>query len=319
MLEDFKVKLDMGKIILICAEEVELNTYKCEIIPKFLILKNEPNKIYGLDQNDFTEGYKSIIYKKIIEKGYEPIDIRRNIKEKIQTILQKEINKYINENINDVNYITRYSKIERSNYTSISFDFLRESHKFGEDIRNDRNAIKMKGISIRRINEGIIKIESEKYDNNSFEYDLEKQEFNITDEEIMKKFYKESELKLILAYEQYKKKKAPPLYNEIAKINEFLKDKKTVTLELYNGTKIKADARLNSIIDIREDGNIFIADRYSNKVIEGNPIEICECLGTELKCLKYGKNILNIQSEALKSLKIEESKEIQEEINEEIL
>ena len=39
MLEDFKVKLDLGKAILICEEKVELTAYRCEITPKFLILK----------------------------------------------------------------------------------------------------------------------------------------------------------------------------------------------------------------------------------------------------------------------------------------
>ena len=77
---------------------------------KIFNIKNEPNKIYGLDNNDFTSDYKSDIFKKIIEKGYAPIDIRKNLKEKIQAILEKEVNKYINENINNIDYITQYSK-----------------------------------------------------------------------------------------------------------------------------------------------------------------------------------------------------------------
>ena len=81
----------------------------------------------------------------------------------------------------------------------------------------------------------------------------------------MKKIYNEKELKLILAYEQYKRGKTPSIYNEIAKINEFLKDKKTVTVELHNGIKIKAETYLRRILDIRDNGDIFIADKYYNK------------------------------------------------------
>lgn len=319
MLEDFKIKLDYGKAILICGNDLKLSAYRCEISPKFLVLKREPNKIYGLDQNDFTNDYKSEIFRKMLEKGYEPINIRQIFREKIETILEKEVTKYINENINNVEHVNEYLAEENFWCRYTSFDFMQKANNFGKSLRNDRLASKRVSLYFEQICEGIIDFKENIYDDSSFKFDLEKQRFNITDEEIMKKIYKESELKAILAYEQYKKKKTPPLYNEIAKINEFLKDKKTVTFELHNGTKIKAEARLNSILDIREDGNIFIADRYSNRIIEGQPINSYQYSGTQLKCLKYGKSILNIQSEALKSIRQEKSKEIQEEIDEEIL
>ncbi len=72
---------------------------------------------------------------------------------------------------------------------------------------------------------GIVVLYTGRYGGTSFEYNLEKQEFNISDEEILKKVYSEEKLKLILAYEQYTKGLTPPIYNEIAKINQFLEEK----------------------------------------------------------------------------------------------
>lgn len=80
---------------------------------------------------------------------------------------------------------------------------------------------------------------------------------------------------------------------------------------MQNGTKIKAEARLCNILNIRDNGEIYIADRYTNKVIEGTPVEYCKSLGTELKSIKYGKNVLEIDSKALSNLKVEERQEEQ--------
>lgn len=308
MFEKFEVKFDYGKAILICNDCVKLNVYMTEIKPKILILKNNPEKIYGLDPYDFREEYKSELFRKIEDLGFKIINMHETIEKKIKEIIDKELNDYISENINDTKYITDFSI---SKYGS-HIDFMRNASRFGRNIRDDEKELKKINIDINKINKGIIKIITNKYSNPSFEYNLEKDEFNIEDREIMRRIYDNSKLKLLLSYKQYKTGRTPEIYNEIAKINDFLKNKKTVTVELHNGTKIKADAYLYSILDIRENGEIFIASRYSNKIIEGNPINNREFLGTELKCLKYGRNILPIQSEALKSLKIENLKELEE-------
>ena len=96
-----------------------------------------------------------------------------------------------------------------------------------------------------------------------------------------------------------------------------MEEKKSVTFQLQNGTKVKAEAHLYSILNIRDTGEIYISDRYTNKTIEGTPIEYCKSLATELKCLSYSRNVLNINSEALKSLKVEEKQEEQSNEDEE--
>lgn len=311
MLEDFKTKLEYGKAIFICDNDVSLDSFRTEIRPRLMVLKTEPNKIYGLDTYDFTREYRSELFKTAEEKGLEIINITEVIREKIRNIVDRELQKYIENNINNIDYITEFSVREYSNYTSKSFEFLREASEFGNDIRNDIEAVKKYNIALKQVDNGIIRLYTDSYSRASFEYNLEKQEFNISDEEILKRVYSDKILKLILAYEQYTRGITPPIYNEIAKINQFLEDKKSVTFELYNGTKVKAETRLSNILDIKDTGDIYIADKYTNKVIEGTPIEYCKCLGTELKCLKYGKNVLEIDSKSLSSLKVKEKQEEQ--------
>ena len=96
------------------------------------------------------------------------------------------------------------------------------------------------------------------------------------------------------------------------------------TLEQLDDIKMAvSEAVTNAIIHGYEgidNGEIYIADRYSNKIIEGYPINSYECLGTQLKCLKYGRNVLPIQSNVLENLstekirKLKESEEEEEEV-----
>ena len=311
MLENFKTKLDYGKAIFICDDDIRLSSYEAEIRPKLMILKSEPDKVYGLDTYEFTREFKSEIFRKVEENGLKIINITEVIREKIRNIVEKELQKYIDDNINNTDYITEFSVREYSNYTTKSFEFLKNAIDFGDDIRNDTEAVNKYYIALKQVDKGIIGLYTDRYGGTSFEYDLEKQEFSISDEEILKKVYSDEKMKLILAYEQYKKDLTPPIYNEIAKINKFLEEKRTVTVELHNGTKIKAESRLYSILNIRDTGEIYIADRYANKIIEGAPIEYCKTLGTELKCIKYGRNILEVDSKSLSSLNAEEKQEEQ--------
>lgn len=320
MFEDFKVKLDYGKAIIICDDNLNLDSFRSDIRPKIMILKSNPEKLYGLDSYDFRIEYKSEIFKKIEDLGFNIINITEMIRGKIKDILDEEIDKFIKKNINNIDYITDFSIDKHSNYESISFDFIREANYFGKDTRNDEETLKSIDIYINKVNEGIIKLGTDRYSNYGFEYNLETNKFNIENKEIMRNIYSERQLKVFLAYEQYKQGKTPAIYNEIAKINNFLEDKKSVIVELHNGTKIKAETYLGSILDIRDNGEIYIADRYSNKIIEGYPINSYECLGTQLKCLKYGRNVLPIQSNVLENLstekirKLKESEEEEEEV-----
>lgn len=42
MFEDFKVKLDYGKAIIICDDNLNLDSFRSDIRPKIMILKSNP-------------------------------------------------------------------------------------------------------------------------------------------------------------------------------------------------------------------------------------------------------------------------------------
>ena len=197
MLEDFKTKLEYGKAILICDNDINLNSYTTEIRPKLMLLKSEPNKIYGLDRYEFTKEYKSEVFKTAEEKGLKPIDITGVIREKIRNIVEIELQKYIDKNINNIDYITEFTVREYPNYTTKSFEFLSESNMYGKDIRNDEEAVKKYYLALKQIDKGIVGLYSDRYSSTSFEYNLEKQEFNISDVEILKRVYSDKQIKRI--------------------------------------------------------------------------------------------------------------------------
>lgn len=132
MLDEFKVKLDYGKAIIICDESMDINSYRAEIRPKFAVLKNNLNKMYCLDHYEFTRPYGSDLVKSVEDKGYEVIDISETIRQKIEQIVSKELNKYIEENIDNTKFITEFTKHEYTNYTKESYEFLEEASKFRE-------------------------------------------------------------------------------------------------------------------------------------------------------------------------------------------
>ncbi len=51
-----------------------------------MILKSEPDKIYGLDTYEFTREYKSGVFKKAEENGLKIINITEVIGEKSETL-----------------------------------------------------------------------------------------------------------------------------------------------------------------------------------------------------------------------------------------
>lgn len=318
MLDEFKIKLDYEKIILICNENIHLDGYVSNIYPKFIVLKSDENKLYSLDRYEFTKENKSPLFNIAKDKGYEIIDITSTLENKITNIIKKEIAKYLENNKENTEYITKVSMNKYSNYKVEKCGIFEDASRFGKDITKENKLEKNLEIYIGNVNKGILTIGTERGRYNFFQYDIEKQNFNISDEEIMNRFYSQRELKLILAFQQYKQGKTPKIYDEIAKINDFLLDKKTVTLELYNGTKIRAETYLGSILDIRDNGKIFVSDRYSNKIIEGEEIGYCEYPASEIKCLKYGKNILNINTDVFKNWENEINKQEEQEDEEEI-
>lgn len=122
-----------------------------------------------------------------------------------------------------------------------------------------------------------------------FEFDMKKMKFENEEIDIFKNIYGLTSLKKILSFEQYKKGKTPPFYNEVAKINEFLKDKKTVTLLLNDGEKKQVPAQISQIL-ARDHKKFWINTQLNNMDI------------SNLRAIGYGRKELKINTDNLKSI-----------------
>ena len=171
---------------------------------------------------------------------------------------------------------------------------LEESYMFGKKLRKDEEKTKNLGLEIQEIDKGIILVE-----NTNIKYDLLNDKFLNADREILREIYSQNELKHIISYEKYKQGIGSKFYNEIAKINEFMKDKQSITVKLKDGTMFKTEPFLRNILNIYSNGDIYISRTYSEKIIEGENFTDFQYKVDQLESLKYGKEELKIDSSKL--------------------
>ena len=153
----------------------------------------------------------------------------------------------------------------------------------------DRNInILLDNFEYKDISKGILQI-STRDGKSNFLFNINKMKFENEDMDIFKKIYGLTTLKKILAYEQYKKELTPPYYNEVAKINQFLEGKKSVTLVFNDGNEKQVSAQISKILatDYKE---FWINTEIDNKNIDN------------LKAIRYGKKELEVNIDNLKSL-----------------
>ena len=171
---------------------------------------------------------------------------------------------------------------------------LEESYMFGKKLRKDEEKTKNLGLEIQEIDKGIILVE-----NTNIKYDLLNDKFLNADREILREIYSQNELKHIISYEKYKQGIGSKFYNEIAKINEFMKDKQSITVKLKDGTMFKTEPFLRNILNIYSNGDIYISRTYREKIIEGENFTDFQYKVDQLESLKYGKEELKIDSSKL--------------------
>lgn len=174
----------------------------------------------------------------------------------------------------------------KSDYENISL------YEMGRDIRKNQNyglhnniSLLLNNFEYQDISNGLVKI-STRTGKKDFIYDMKKMEFINNEIDIFKAVYGLTSLKKILAYEQYKKGLTPPFYNEVAKINEFLEGKKTVTLELNDGGRIQVPAQISNILATNYK-EFWINTQLNNMDI------------TNLRAIGYGKKELVVNTENL--------------------
>lgn len=246
--------------------------------------KDEPKNIYCLNERIISEPERKSELDKEIFKGKNIIiDLKGTLYNTLRRILNENIDKFVNENINNISYLFENDK---SDYENISL------YEMGRDIRKNQNyglhnniSLLLNNFEYQDISNGLVKI-STRTGKKDFIYDMKKMEFINNEIDIFKAVYGLTSLKKILAYEQYKKGLTPPFYNEVAKINEFLEGKKTVTLELNDGGRIQVPAQISNILATNYK-EFWINTQLNNMDI------------TNLRAVGYGKKELVVNTENL--------------------
>lgn len=244
--------------------------------------KDEPKNIYCLNERIISEPERrSELYKEIFKGKNIIIDLKGTLYNTLRRILNENIDKFVNENINNISYLFENDK---SDYENISL------YEMGRDIRKNQNyglhnniSLLLNNFEYQDISNGLVKI-STRTGKKDFIYDMKKMEFINNEIDIFKAVYGLTSLKKILAYEQYKKGLTPPFYNEVAKINEFLEGKKTVTLVLNDGGRIQVPAQISNILATNHK-EFWINTQLNNMDI------------TNLRAIEYGKKELVINTE----------------------
>ena len=265
--------------------------------------KDEPKNIYCLNERIISEPERKSELDKEIFKGKNIIiDLKGTLYNTLRRILNENIDKFVNENINNISYLFENDK---SDYENISL------YEMGRDIRKNQNyglhnniSLLLNNFEYQDISNGLVKI-STRTGKKDFIYDMKKMEFINNEIDNFKAVYGLTSLKKILAYEQYKKGLTPPFYNEVAKINEFLEGKKTVTLELNDGGRIQVPAQISNILATNYK-EFWINTQLNNMDI------------TNLRAIGYGKkefvvnteNLINIDKQLDDFIEKSENKEL---------
>ncbi len=245
--------------------------------------KDEPKNIYCLNESIISEpNFRSELDKEIFKGNNIIIDLKGTLYNTLRSIFNENIDKFVDENINNISYLFENDK---SDYEKISL------YEMGRDIRENQNyglhnniCSLLNNFEYQDISKGLVKV-STKTDKKDFIYDMKKMKFERDEIDIFKAVYGLTTLKKILAYEQYKKGLTPPFYNEIARINDFLEDKKTVTILLNDEKKVQVPARISNILATNYK-EFWINTQLDNMNI------------TNLRAIRYGKKelIINIEN-----------------------
>lgn len=250
-------------------------------------LKQLPNQLFCLNQNIVKNpNYRDELDKEIFNSDVKIVDFKESIYKELDRIFRDNINKFVEKNINNIAYffdcnIDDYQKIS---LYEMGID-LREKRFYGVD---ENINILLNNFQYKDIANGIVEL-STRDGKEHLTFDMNTMKFENDDIDIFKKVYKLPTLKKLLAYEQYKRGITPRFYNEVAKINQFLDGKKTVTLLFNEGYEKQVPAQISQIL--ATNGKEF----WINTQVDNMDI-------SNLRAIRYGKKELPIDIENLKSL-----------------
>lgn len=299
--------IDFGDVELLATKEDLYMGYDNEA--KFKInwcrFKDKPDELIRLN----VEYDK--LSKEIQEKNILIIDIGKIIEKQFAEILEKEINSFIGKNINNISYLFKKAEHTDANrnkyYTNpdylriedIGVDYLKER----EDI-NNRARVYTSAVYYDQINHSKLKYLPSHYsaEKNAVEVDIKEQKILSKPGFILNQVYTETSLCKILAYKQYELGITPPFYNEVAKINQFLKDKKTVTVILADDREVKTKADITDIIDFYNGIFILKKDLFDLDFYEDD-LELRNI--NNIKAIRHGKTEIEINTRNLKPLELQ--------------
>lgn len=281
------IEINLDNIILLGnKEEFKIQGYDNKFLASchWCYIKKEPDKVFCLNRRIIKDSnYRDNLDEEIFNSGVTVIDLKGMLFEELDRILRDNINKFVEKNINNISY---FFEENLDDYQSISL------YEMGKDIREQRGRGVNENIDIllsrfeyKDITNGIIELSTIDGKEHLI-YDMKTMKFKNDDSDIFKKIYKLPTLKKILAYEQYKKGITPPFYNEVAKINEFLEGKKTVTLVFNDGNEKQVSAQISQILRTNHKSFLINID-INNKDI------------SNLKAIRYGKKELEINTKNL--------------------
>lgn len=288
------IEINLDKVVLLGRDPNFKVNYKSELETKWLLVKGVEDKIFCLKSGEINS---SELIEEIEKSDYEIIDLEQRVKGKIKEILKKEFNDIFEENIEKEDFVLDYEIEEEIDIKTgeiilcKKYKNIEEAYRFGKNLRDDERKIKFLDLEIREIDRGIISLE-----NTNIKYDLINDKFLTSDREILRAFYRQNEINQIISYEKYKQGIGSKFYSEIAKINEFMRDKQSITVKLKNGTIFKTDPILRNILYIYSDGDIYISSTYRHKIIEGEKFNDFQYKVDQLESLKYGKEELKIDT-----------------------
>ena len=266
--------------------------------------KEKPKEILCLSDRIIKDpSSRTNLDNEIFEKKNVIVDLKGTIYNILRRILNDNIDKFVEKNINNVAYLF---ETDKSDYKNISL------YEMGKDVRENQyygldNNIQtiLNNFEYKDISRGEIQL-STRTGYVNFTFDMKKMEFKDEEMEIFKAVYGLSSLKKILAYEQYKRGLTPPFYNEVAKINEFLEGKKTVTLLLNDGESKQVSAKISNILATN------YKEFWINTQMENMDI-------SNLRAISYGKkehiinieNLINIDKQLDKIIESSEEKKLE--------
>ena len=266
--------------------------------------KEKPKEILCLSDRIIKDpSSRTNLDNEIFEKKNVIVDLKGTIYNILRRILNDNIDKFVEKNINNVAYLF---ETDKSDYKNISL------YEMGKDVRENQyygldNNIQtiLNNFEYKDISRGEIQL-STRTGYVNFTFDMKKMEFKDEEIEIFKAVYGLSSLKKILAYEQYKRGLTPPFYNEVAKINEFLEGKKTVTLLLNDGESKQVSAKISNILATN------YKEFWINTQMENMDI-------SNLRAISYGKkehiinieNLINIDKQLDKIIESSEEKKLE--------